>query len=144
MPEVLEFSTNFAIVVDLAVENKVESAVGSRHRLAGIFGQIDDCQSSVTEQDRGSPTCSQGVRSSPFFNDKLIKAFGVRSTMNHVIHGASDLLAKRFVVTRLYRTNDSTHSYGCLSRRSLASKMVHCWPSFGGDRIPKRAGLGGS
>ena len=49
VPKALEFSSDFAIVVDLAVENEVKSAIGSRHRLAGGFGQIDDGQSSVTE-----------------------------------------------------------------------------------------------
>ena len=35
--EILEFGANFPIVVNLAIETKVESAVGSRHGLARGF-----------------------------------------------------------------------------------------------------------
>jgi hypothetical protein len=38
--------------------------------------------------------------------------------MNHVIHGASDLFSKRFMLTGLYRANDSAQGYVFLSFRS--------------------------
>jgi hypothetical protein len=52
--------------------------------------------------------------------------------MNHVIHGTSDLLSKRFVLTGLYRANDSAHGYSLLSFRSTASGIVHRQRSFEG------------
>ena len=50
MPAALQFSRQFAVVVDLAIENDLNRAVFIADRLTSA-GQVDDRQSTVTQHD---------------------------------------------------------------------------------------------
>jgi hypothetical protein len=51
MPGVREFTAQFRMVVDLAVEDDHVAAAGRDHRLAALVGEVDDGQTAVTEVD---------------------------------------------------------------------------------------------
>src|SRR5215469_4116247 len=100
LPQALELGAKFAIVVDLAVKDKVKAAVRSRHWLAGRVGEINYCQSPMPQEHGRGQFCSWvcgRVR-----DPKFTEAFAIRSPMSHGADTASHLLTERFGASDLY------------------------------------------
>ena len=57
-----EFLPEFNVIVDLAVEDEPEGSVLVRHRLAGIFREVDDGKAAVGEGDSPFRVGSLAIR----------------------------------------------------------------------------------